>query len=731
MGETGPCGPCSEIFYDHGDQLKGGPPGSPDQDGDRFIEIWNLVFMQFEQVSKGKRVDLPKPSVDTGMGLERITAVLQGTHDNYSIDHFTKLMTASSEITKTKIDQKTIASHRVIADHLRASSFLIAEGVLPSNEGRGYVLRRIMRRGMRHAHTLGSKKPIFYKLFDVLLNEMSHSYPELKRGKDLIIETLKNEEEKFSSLLDRGMKILNQNLVKVKNNTLPGEIAFKLYDTYGFPLDLTADILKNKKIKIDTNAFDKEMEKSKEIARASWKGSGDKSVEEKWFKAREELIPTEFLGYEFNKAEGVILKISKDDKFVESAKTGDEIEVITNQTPFYGESGGQVGDKGVIYSSDCKINIKDTQKKMGDLYIHIGKVEKGSIKIGQSVNLEIDINKRNNSRANHSATHLLHESLRRTLGKHVTQKGSLVSPDRLRFDFSHNKPIEKEEMTKINNVVNEIVQRASDVQTRIMTPKEAVSMGALALFGEKYGEEVRVVFIGKENNGFFSTELCGGTHVTNTKEVGKFKVISQSSIASGIRRVEALRDKQLQDYEKSFKLDKSLKEKTIKDQIDKIKKELLTYKIKPDYKENLEFSENLKNLSKQLEKIKIQNVINDKSKNIIKDKKMGTFTLRQQVLTDFPPKELRSIIDQGKKDIKQGIVVGISTFEGKVGVAVGVTEELTTKYDSVMLVKTVSEVLGGKGGGGRKDFAQAGGSNKDSIEKAFKTLIQKLVKFLF
>jgi len=726
MGETGPCGPCSEIFYDHGDKLKGGPPGSPNQDGDRFIEIWNLVFMQFEQVSKNKRVDLPKPSVDTGMGLERIAAVLQGTHDNYNIDHFKKLISASSDITKTKIDKKTIASHRVIADHLRASSFLIAEGVLPSNEGRGYVLRRIMRRGMRHAHTLGSKNPIFYKLFDVLLNEMSQSYPELKTGKDLIVETLKNEEEKFSSLLERGMKILNQNLEKIKNNTLPGEIAFKLYDTYGFPLDLTADILKNKKIKIDTDVFEKEMEKSKEVARASWKGSGDKSVEEKWFKVREELSPTEFLGYEFDKAEGVILKISKGDKFVDSAKTGEEIEIITNQTPFYGESGGQVGDQGIIYSPDCKINIKDTQKKMGNLYVHIGNVEKGSIKIGQSVNLEIDINKRNNSRANHSATHLLHESLRRTLGKHVTQKGSLVSPDRLRFDFSHNKPIDKDQMTKINNVVNEIVQGSSDVQTRIMTPKEAVSMGALALFGEKYGDEVRVVFMGKENNGFFSTELCGGTHVKNTKEVGKFKVINQSSIASGIRRVEALRDKQLLDYENSLKKDKSLKEKTIKDHIETIKKELLIYKIKPDYKEELEFSENLKNLSKQLEKIKIQNVIKDKNKNVIKDIKVGSFTLRQQVLTDFPPKELRSIIDQGKKDIKQGIVVCVSTFDGKVGVAVGVTKELTTKYDAVMLVKIASEVLGGKGGGGRKDFAQAGGSNKDGIEKAFKALNKKI-----
>ena len=726
MGETGPCGPCSEIFFDHGDKLKGGPPGSANQDGDRFIEIWNLVFMQFEQISKDKRIDLPKPSVDTGMGLERITAVLQGTHDNYGIDHFKKLITASSEIINTKINNDTIASHRVIADHLRASSFLIAEGVLPSNEGRGYVLRRIMRRGMRHAHTLGSKKPIFFKLFDVLLNEMSKSYPELNTGKDLIIETLKNEEEKFSSLLERGMKILGQNLEKVKNNILPGEIAFKLYDTYGFPLDLTADILKNKNIKIDTSAFDKAMQKSKELARASWKGSGDKSVEEKWFKVREQLNPTEFLGYEFDKAEGIVLKISKENKFVENAKEGDEVEVITNQTPFYGESGGQVGDQGIISNSKCKINIQDTQKKMGDLFVHYGTVQKGTFAVGDSVNLEINIQKRNNARANHSATHLLHEALRRTLGKHVTQKGSLVSPDRLRFDFSHNKPIEKDEMVKINKIVNEIVNGASDVQTRIMTPKEAVNLGALALFGEKYGDEVRVVFMGKEKNGFFSTELCGGTHVKNTKEVGEFKVISQSSIASGIRRVEALRKKQLQDYEKSLKEDKSLKEKNLKNQINLIKKDLLKLKVKPDFKDNVDLSENLKNLNKQLEKIKIKKIIEDKNKNIIKDKKVGNFLFRQQVLKDFPPKELRSVIDQGKKDIKNGIVVSISTFEGKVGVAVGLTKDLTKKFDAVELVKVASKVLGGSGGGGRGDFAQAGGSHKDKIEEAFKTLNDKI-----
>ena len=726
MGDTGPCGPCSEIFYDHGDELKGGPPGSKDEDGDRFIEIWNLVFMQYEQISKEKRIDLPKPSVDTGMGLERMTAVLQGTHDNYKIDHFQKIIAASSDFIKVPIDSRSIASHRVIADHLRASSFLIAEGILPSNEGRGYVLRRIMRRGMRHAHSLGSKSPVFHKLFEVLLNEMKNSYPELSNGSELIIETLKNEEEKFSSLLERGMKILDENLSKVKNKTLPGPIAFKLYDTYGFPLDLTADILRGKNIKVDNNGFDKEMEKSKTLARANWKGSGDKSVEEKWFKIREELNPTEFLGYEFDKAEGVVIKISKNGKFVNSANSGEEIEIITNQTPFYGESGGQVGDQGYIFNSDCKIKINDTQKKMGDLYVHYGKIENGSVSVGQNINLEIDKIKRKNSKANHSATHLLHESLRRTLGKHVMQKGSLVSPERLRFDFSHSKPIENQEIAKINKIVNDIVEGSSDVQTRIMTPKEAVSMGALALFGEKYGEEVRVVFMGKENNGFFSTELCGGTHVKNTKEVGKFKIVSQSSIASGVRRVEALRDKQLEQYERTQKQNKSLKETNLKEEIELVKNELQNFKIKPDYKDNADLSENLKNLNKQLNRIKIENIKKDKNKNIIKDKKVGNIVIREQILKDFPPKELRSIIDQGKKDIKSGVIISISIFDDKVGLAVGVSKDLTLKYDAVNLVKIGSEILGGKGGGGRKDFAQAGGVNKDNIEEVFRVLAKKI-----
>jgi len=726
MGDLGPCGPCSEIFYDHGEHLSGGPPGSKDQDGDRFIEIWNLVFMQFEQISKSKRINLPKPSVDTGMGLERISALLQGTHDNYEIDHFKNLIATSSNLTKSKVTKENRASHRVIADHLRASAFLISEGVLPSNEGRGYVLRRIMRRGMRHSHILGSKEPIFYKMVPTLINEMSDSYPELKNAEPLIVETLKTEEEKFSSLLIKGIEILNENLNKVKNNFLPGEVAFKLYDTYGFPLDLTADILKNKNIKIDQIGFDTEIEKSKKLARANWKGSGDKSLEEKWFKVREKINPTEFLGYEFDQLEGIILKISKGNDFVKEAQTGEEVEIVTNQTPFYAESGGQVGDQGLFYSNNCRVHIKDTQKKVGDLHVHYGKIEKGTLAVNQSVNLKIDSNKRNHARAYHSATHLLHEALRRVLGKHVTQKGSLVSSKKLRFDFSYNKPIEIKDIQKIEKYVNDMVDSAIDVKTRIMTPKEAIEKGALAMFGEKYGEEVRVLSIGKEKDDYFSTELCGGTHVKNTKDIGRFKIISQSSIASGVRRIEALRDQQLEDYEKSIIQNQNLKDKNLKKQIDLIVQDLIKYKIKPNIKESLDSDENIKNLNKQLEEVKIKNIIKDKSRNIIKDIKIQSFILRSQILKDFPPKELRSIIDQSKNDIKEGIVIGFSIFEEKIGVAVGVTSGLTKKYDAVTLVQIVSEVLGGKGGGGRKDFAQAGGLNKDKIDDAIKALSKKI-----
>jgi len=727
MGDTGPCGPCSEIFYDHGEKLKGGLPGSPEQDGDRYIEIWNLVFMQYEQISKDKRINLPKPSVDTGMGLERMTAVLQGTYDNYNIDHFKKIMSASADITKAPINEKTIASHRVIADHLRASSFLIAEGILPSNEGRGYVLRRIMRRGMRHAHTLGSKNPVFFKLFETLLKEMSESYPELKRGQDLIVETLKNEEEKFSSLLERGIKILDENLEKVKNKILPGDIAFKLYDTYGFPLDLTADILRGKNIAVDNKGFEEAMEKSKELARANWKGSGDKSVEEKWFKVREEINATEFLGYEYDKAEGVVLKISKGKSFINEAQTGDEVEIITNQTPFYAESGGQVGDQGFISTANCKIKITDTQKKMGDLHVHLGKVESGSIKIGENVNLAIDVERRNDARAYHSATHLLHEALRRTLGKHVIQKGSLVSPEKLRFDFSHNKPIENSELNKIEKYVNDMVATSSDVRTRIMTPDEAVENGALALFGEKYGEEVRVLSMGKEGSAYFSTELCGGTHVRNTKDIGRFKIVSQSAIASGIRRVEALREKQLEQYEKNLKQTQTNKEKKTEEEIKDIKHQLASLGVSsPNYNSELDLSENLKNLSKQLELEKIKLVLSNKTKNIIKDNKIKDFIFRVQQLDGLPPKELRQIIDSGKKEIQEGIVLAISSYEEKLGIAIGVTSNLVNKFDAVALVKEASIILGGSGGGGRKDFAQSGGTDKSKINEAIDFIKSKI-----
>ena len=727
MGDTGPCGPCSEIFYDHGEKLKGGLPGSPEQDGDRYIEIWNLVFMQYEQISKDKRINLPKPSVDTGMGLERMTAVLQGTYDNYNIDHFKKIMSASADITKAPINEKTIASHRVIADHLRASSFLIAEGILPSNEGRGYVLRRIMRRGMRHAHTLGSKNPVFFKLFETLLKEMSESYPELKRGQDLIVETLKNEEEKFSSLLERGIKILDENLEKVKNKILPGDIAFKLYDTYGFPLDLTADILRGKNIAVDNKGFEEAMEKSKELARANWKGSGDKSVEEKWFKVREEINATEFLGYEYDKAEGVVLKISKGKSFINEAQTGDEVEIITNQTPFYAESGGQVGDQGFISTANCKIKITDTQKKMGDLHVHLGKVESGSIKIEENVNLAIDVERRNDARAYHSATHLLHEALRRTLGKHVIQKGSLVSPEKLRFDFSHNKPIENSELNKIEKYVNDMVATSSDVRTRIMTPDEAVENGALALFGEKYGEEVRVLSMGKEGSAYFSTELCGGTHVRNTKDIGRFKIVSQSAIASGIRRVEALREKQLEQYEKNLKQTQTNKEKKTEEEIKDIKHQLASLGVSsPNYNSELDLTENLKNLNKQLEVEKIKLVLSNKTKNIIQDNKIKDFIFRVQQLDGLPPKELRQIIDSGKKEIQEGIVLAISSYEEKLGIAIGVTSNLVNKFDAVALVKEASIILGGSGGGGRKDFAQSGGTDKSKINEAIDFIKSKI-----
>ena len=720
MGETGPCGPCSEIFYDHGDHLKGGLPGSKNEDGDRFIEIWNLVFMQFEQVSKEKRINLPKPSVDTGMGLERIAALLQGTHDNYKTDHFKKLIESISETLKVNAEENNIASFRVIADHLRASSFLIAEGVLPSNEGRGYVLRRIMRRGMRHSHLLGSKEPIFFNIFKTLMDEMKSNYPELERAQFLIKETLKMEEEKFLVLLDRGIKILNEEISKI-DKVLPGETAFKLYDTYGFPLDLTEDILKNKSLTVDNDKFNSLMKQSRELAKKNWKGSGDSAVDDLWFDIKDKISVTEFLGYETNQAEGVVLSLLKNNKEVDELKSGDEGILIVNQTPFYAESGGQIGDKGEISSGEFKFEVSDVQKKLGDLFVHYGVVKSGSIKIDQSVEMKIDTIRRDNLRAYHSATHLLHESLRRVLGTHVIQKGSLVEPDRLRFDFSHMKPISYEEISKIESHVNLMVEKNSEVKTRIMTPKEAVDNGALALFGEKYGDEVRVLSMGDEEGKYFSTELCGGTHVRNTRDIGKFKIINQSSIAAGVRRVEALRDKQLEDYlknkEKLSDISAQKDESTIKNLSEKI--------IKLGEKPNLNNQDQkglIKELSIQLEQLNVKSVLEDKTKNIIKDDTINGIKVRFQKVEDLPPKDLRKLVDIGKKEIGDGIVIVFASKDDKVGLAVGVTEKLTEKYDAVKFAKLGSEIIDGKGGGGRKDFAQAGGQNSNKIDEAFEKL---------
>ena len=721
MGETGPCGPCSEIFYDHGNHLKGGPPGSSDQEGDRFIEIWNLVFMQYEQVSKEKRINLPKPSVDTGMGLERISALLQGTHDNYEIDHFKKLINSTSEILKKKVDQKNLASFRVIADHLRASSFLIAEGVLPSNEGRGYVLRRIMRRGMRHSHLLGSKEPIFYKILKTLINEMSSSYPELLRAEALITETLKMEEEKFLILLERGMNILEEEMKKIIK-IFPGDIAFKLYDTYGFPLDLTQDVLRSKSIKVDTKSFDQLMTKRKENAKKNWKGSGDTAIEHIWFKVREKLGSTDFLGYETDNSQGVVLTIIHNGKETDNLTENSEGIIITNQTPFYGESGGQIGDTGFLLGSNSRFEVTDTQKKLGDLHIHIGKLIKGSISKGDTLDLKINSERRSNIRAYHSATHLLHEALRRVLGKHVIQKGSFVGPDRLRFDFSHMKPVSADEVNKIEKYVNTTVQSKSNVRTRLMTPKDAVENGALALFGEKYGDEVRVLSMGGDKNTYFSTELCGGTHVRNTSEIGNFKIISQSAIAAGVRRVEALRASQLNNYLNSKKIDQQSKDEKLQENIEQIKNQIKSLGGEFDKTEH-----DLSKLKKHYEKLLINSILADKNKNLIKDEIVNKIKIRFQKVNDLPTKELRTIIDQGKKELKEGIVIAYAIQEQKLGIAVGITRELSKKISALDLVKIGSSILGGKGGGGRDDFAQAGGEKIERIEESYKEILKKLI----
>ena len=727
MGDTGPCGPCSEIFYDHGSLLKGGPPGSVDQDGNRFVEIWNLVFMQFEQISKDKRINLPKPSVDTGMGLERIAAVLQGTHDNYQIDLFKNIIKSAENFINIKVSEKNLPSYRVIADHLRATAFLIADGVLPSNEGRGYVLRRIMRRAMRHAFTLGSDLPVLYKVLPTLISEMSSEYPELKRADSLISENLKLEEERFSLMLKNGMKILNTEIVNVKNKKLSGELAFKLYDTYGFPLDLTQDFLKDKNISVDESQFNVLMLESKKIARASWKGSGSDQTSKIWFELKEKYGPTEFLGYNSESSQGVILSIVNINKEIESCDNHSELAIILNQTPFYGESGGQVGDKGLIFNNNFKFEVTDTKKMFGDFYIHYGKLISGEIKKGDQADLKIDSVKRKNIRAYHSATHLLHESLRRTLGKHVAQKGSYVGPDRLRFDFSHNKPITDEEMIKINDCVNKIIEQKADVQTRLMTPKAAVAEGALALFGEKYGEEVRVLTMGKDGNKPFSIELCGGTHVKNTYEIGSFSVVSQSPVAAGVRRVEALRDTQLTEYLKNRtnELDEINKNKI--SQINELEKKIKDLGGNINQIKEEDFSARTIILKRALEDLEVKNILLNKSKNIIKDVIHNKINIRFQKLLDYPVKRIQNFIEDQKKQINNKIIILYSVNEGKVTVAVGITNDLADKYDASKLAKEIGVILGGKGGGGRKDFAQAsGGLDSSKIDSSFDEILKKI-----
>ena len=689
MGDTGPCGPCSEIFFDHGDKVFGGPPGSKDEEGDRYVEIWNLVFMQYLQKSKNERVSLPKPSIDTGMGLERISAVLQGKYNNFEIDLFTSLIDQIQDLISIKVTDENISKFRIISDHLRSISFLICDGVLPSNEGRGYVLRRIMRRAIRQIYFLNIKKPILYKLSNLLTNLMKDAYPDLVRAKSIISQTIFNEEEKFLSTLSNGIKILDEEIKSLNSgDILDGATAFKLYDTYGFPVDLTEDLLKEKNLSIDKKSFDVAMEKQKINAKKSWKGSGDNKTDDKWFSILEKFNTTEFLGYSIEKADGKLLAIIKDQKEINNLKIGDEAILIFNQTPFYAESGGQIGDRGKIVSDGTEFIVTDTKKKLGKFFAHYGFLKRGKLSTGETYNLDIDINFREKLMSNHSATHLLHESLRRTLGEHVTQKGSLVASEKLRFDFSHHKSLEVKEINEIEEMVNYHIEKNSPVKTEILSYEKAIEKGALALFGEKYDNEVRVLTMGEES---FSMELCGGTHVKNLGEIEKFKLTSQSSVASGIRRVEAVT---------RFAAENSL---SLLDKITKNKK-----------------AKKEKKKSKVIENKISKNILNGKIKNI------NEIKLYFDVLEDVDAKNLRNLIDECKSDIKKGIVCLISKYQGKSTIAIGVTKNIIDNYDAVELVKISSEIMGGKGGGGRKDMALAGARNIKKSDDVFERLLSEI-----
>ena len=719
MGDTGPCGPCSEIFYDHGDKYPGGPPGSPDEDGDRFIEIWNLVFMQFEQISSSERINLPKPSIDTGMGLERISALLNNTNDNYNTDLFIPLIDNSRNLLNDE-SQLNSPSHRVIADHLRSSSFLIADGVTPSNEGRGYVLRRIMRRGMRHAHTLGNKDTVFDKIFPTLLDIFKTAYPELIRAKDLIINTFINEETKFKETVEKGLKILEDE-ISVSSNKLDGKIAFKLYDTYGFPLDLTQDYLKSKNVEVDVENFNQMMKEQKERARKNWKGTGDQEDQKNWFKITENLSSTEFLGYEQTESESEITSIVKSDSKTDQLNEGENGIIILNQTPFYGESGGQVGDIGTIVFEHNTFEVIDTTKLFGSFYLHHGKVKKGKFKIGDSVTATIDSYKRQLIKCNHSSTHLLHASLRKILGNHVSQKGSLVNSEKLRFDFSHNEPITSDNIIKIENFVKKEITANSQIEIKTIDHQKALDEGATALFGEKYGDEVRVVSMGTvEDNKIFSKELCGGTHVAQTGDILNFKIINQTSVASGIRRIEALTNIAVDEYNKQkIQLDN----KTLKENLDKISiliSEIKEYDNNFDYSydQNSDLTNNLKELKKLLDQKK-QNKNKENSLQNIVIEKINDINFVYLLTENYPSKILKQFVDDQKNKYQNKCAsLIISKNDDKLSIVLGVTEDLTSNFDSAKVIQDVSKILGGKGGGGRKDMAQAGGISLENIDQA-------------
>ena len=712
MGDTGPCGPCSEIFYDQGPSVQGGPPGTPEEDGDRFLEFWNLVFMQYEQIAPDQRENLPRPSIDTGMGLERMAAILQGVHSNYDTDLFKRLIGVSAELTST---QPTGPSHKVIADHLRACSFLLADGVMPSNEGRGYVLRRIMRRGMRHAHLLGAKEPLMYRLVPTLVSEMGQAFPELGRAEPMITEILKLEETRFRETLERGLRLLDDATANLaEGGRLEGETAFKLYDTYGFPLDLTQDALRERGMTVDTDGFNAAMERQKAEARASWKGSGQQAEERVWFELRDAHGASEFLGYELESADGVIEAIVVDGKPVEQASAGSDVMVITNQTPFYGESGGQVGDEGTIKVGDAVVRVSDTQKKAGDLWVHIGKLEGGDIAVGDAGHLEVDAARRACIRRAHSATHLLHAALRRHLGDHVAQKGSLVAPDRLRFDISHPKAVAAEELAIVEAEVNTFLRQNDETSIRVMAQEDAIKSGAMALFGEKYGDEVRVVSMGKEPDGrTTSVELCGGTHVGRTGDIALFKIVSEAAVAAGVRRIEALTGEAALNHvneEERLLLDVAA-----------------AMKVKPkDLPARfLSLVEERRDLEREIQKLR-QQLATGGGGETQDVKQVGDIRFAAKKLDDIPAKELRGVADAVLKQLGSGVATVISTNDGKAALVVSVSPDLKDRINAVDLVRTGVAELGGKGGGGRPDFAQGGGPDGQAADAAIGAIERNL-----